>query len=209
MNVGIAFGECFIAECLSYQLKIMNPEMVVAIQTGSGAKLMAYLNQEPNPPNLLFMDVRLTDTDAYVLAPVLHDQWRQMRIVILAHISGAYCVQRMLQLGCASYLTFNVAIAEIQHCFRTVFAQDFYIPNNAGEAIRQSFTRSNDPVPEISKSERAFLKLLCLGRTYSQIAEELFISKRTVDGYRDQLFSMFQLHHKVSLIRFAFQNGLF
>jgi DNA-binding NarL/FixJ family response regulator len=54
----------------------------------------------------------------------------------------------------------------------------------------------------------AFIKLACSEKTYSEIAKEMFLSERTIDGYRDTLFKKLNVTTRVGLVMYAIKNGL-
>jgi len=61
---------------------------------------------------------------------------------------------------------------------------------------------------KLSEREIQFLKLACSEKTYQQIAAELFVSVRTVDGYREALFEKLQVSSRVGMVMYAIKNGL-
>ena len=61
---------------------------------------------------------------------------------------------------------------------------------------------------KLSERELAFLKLACTEKTYFEIAKEMFVSERTVDGYRDALFKKLNIGTRVGLAMYAVKNGI-
>jgi DNA-binding NarL/FixJ family response regulator len=61
---------------------------------------------------------------------------------------------------------------------------------------------------KLSERETAFLKLACTELTYKEIADQLFVSVRTVEGYRDTLCEKLNLKTRVGLAMYAIKNGL-
>jgi DNA-binding NarL/FixJ family response regulator len=59
----------------------------------------------------------------------------------------------------------------------------------------------------LSDRELQFLKLSCSEKTYKEIAAEMFVSERTVDGYREALFKKLNLTSRVGLVMYAIKNG--
>ena len=76
---------------------------------------------------------------------------------------------------------------------RSVMHQDKYGP--------AAMTQLND-------REIAFLQLACTEMTYTEIAKVMFVSPRTIDGYRDALFEKFSIKSRTGLVLFAIKNGL-
>ena len=61
---------------------------------------------------------------------------------------------------------------------------------------------------KLNDREIAFLKLVCSEYTYKEIAEKMFVSTRTVDGYRDSVFEKLEVKSRVGLVMFAIKNGV-
>ena len=60
----------------------------------------------------------------------------------------------------------------------------------------------------LNQREIEFLKLVCTELTYKEIAEKMFLSARTIDGYRDTLFEKLSLKSRVGLAIYAIRNGI-
>ena len=61
----------------------------------------------------------------------------------------------------------------------------------------------------LSSNELRFLKLACTERTYKEIAEEMNLSPKTIDGYRDTLFKKMGIKSRTGLVIYAVKNGYF
>ena len=61
----------------------------------------------------------------------------------------------------------------------------------------------------LSANELQFLKLACTERTYKEIAEEMNLSPKTIDGYRDTLFKKIGIKSRTGLVVYAVKNGYF
>ena len=77
-----------------------------------------------------------------------------------------------------------------------------------------NYVKGEDPGPntgiisDLSDREVHFLKLACTEMTYKEIAGEMELSPRTVEGYRDELFKKLEVQSRVGLVLFAIKNGL-
>lgn len=68
--------------------------------------------------------------------------------------------------------------------------------------------QTSDGAVELSERELAFLRLACSEKTYFAIAREMYVSERTVDGYRDALFRKLNVVSRVGLVMYAVRNGI-
>jgi len=60
----------------------------------------------------------------------------------------------------------------------------------------------------VSNREQEFLKLACTEMTYKEIAGRMFLSARTIDGYRDSLFAKLAVKSRVGLVLYAIKHGI-
>ncbi|HEY4209299.1 MAG TPA: LuxR C-terminal-related transcriptional regulator [Puia sp.] len=60
----------------------------------------------------------------------------------------------------------------------------------------------------LNDREVEFLKLACTECTYKEIAEQMYLSPRTIDGYRDTLFEKLNVKTRVGLVLYALRNGI-
>ena len=60
----------------------------------------------------------------------------------------------------------------------------------------------------LNERELEFLKLVCTESTYKEIAEQMYLSPRTIDGYRDTLFEKLSVKTRVGLVLYAIRNGI-
>ena len=67
---------------------------------------------------------------------------------------------------------------------------------------------AGNPLSVLNERELEFLQLACTEMTYKEIASKMYLSPRTIDGYRDSLFDKLQLRTRVGLVTFAIRNGL-
>ncbi|MFM2326663.1 MAG: hypothetical protein RIR31_865, partial [Bacteroidota bacterium] len=77
-------------------------------------------------------------------------------------------------------------------------------------AINKIEDAGNDvnTVNSLNERETDFLKYACTELTYKEIADKMFVSPRTIDGYRDSLFEKLHVKTRVGLVMFAIKNGI-
>ena len=63
------------------------------------------------------------------------------------------------------------------------------------------------PIDTLSQREKEFIQLCCSELTYKEIADRMHVSQRTVDGYRESVFSKLDLKSRTGIVLFAFQQG--
>ena len=89
----------------------------------------------------------------------------------------------------------------------------YYLEMVTGRLIRTINQLDDDEKPskglvQLSDRELEFLKLVCSELTYKEIAGKMFLSPRTIDGYRDALFEKLNIKTMVGLVMYTIKNGI-
>ncbi|MFA6060109.1 MAG: helix-turn-helix transcriptional regulator [Taibaiella sp.] len=72
----------------------------------------------------------------------------------------------------------------------------------------KGMTGSADLMKKLTPRELTFLQPACSDKSYQQIADEMSVSLRTVDGYRDALFRRFQVYSRVGMVLYGLRNDI-
>jgi DNA-binding NarL/FixJ family response regulator len=125
-----------------------------------------------------------------------------------------HAIIRMLRNGARGFILKDIDPKEFKQALNTLLQTGYYYSglvsgkiihaiNNMDKASEtmQVLSKLNDP-------EIRFLKLACTELTYKEIASEMKVTPRTVDGYREELFQKLSVHSRVGLVLFAIRNGL-
>jgi DNA-binding CsgD family transcriptional regulator len=76
--------------------------------------------------------------------------------------------------------------------------------NNQFEEDQELFKKKT----ELTERETEFLKRVCSDLSYKQIADIMFLSPRTIDGYRDALFQKLNVSTRIGLVLYAIRNDI-
>jgi DNA-binding NarL/FixJ family response regulator len=121
---------------------------------------------------------------------------------------------RMLKNGVKGYILKDSDPAELKMALESVIRKGFYYSETVtGKLIRTLNTL--DTIDNrvrhmfaLNERELEFLKLACTECTYKEIAEQMYLSPRTIDGYRDTLFEKLSVKTRVGLVLYAIRNGI-
>ena len=103
---------------------------------------------------------------------------------------------------------------ELKLAFKEVLEKGYYYNEIVSRKLLQSINelvnerKDKTGYRNISEKELQFLKLACSEKTYREIAAEMYLSERTIDGYRETLFKKFNTASRVGLVIYAIKNGL-
>lgn len=104
--------------------------------------------------------------------------------------------------------------ADLKRALESILNQGIYY----SETVAGRFVRTHNASPDtaqrgrrlvnLNEREVDFLKKVCTEMTYKEIAEQMCLSPRTIDGYRDTLFEKLKVKTRVGLVLYAIRNGV-
>jgi DNA-binding NarL/FixJ family response regulator len=150
------------------------------------------------------------------LTEVLQKKYPTVKVIILSAYDQERFVHKMVEAGAAGYLFKNCDIEEVLLAINTTFKSGFYFNDAVLSAMRNGAKYKGGPLRnianvaiELSDREQEVLHLICKEFTNPEIAAQLHISPRTVDGHRNNLLAKTGSRNTAGLVLFAVSNNLF
>jgi DNA-binding NarL/FixJ family response regulator len=158
-------------------------------------------------PDIVLLDINMPLMDGIVTAKWLRSNYPAIHIIVLSMFEDAEKVLAMIKLGVRGYLLKDAEPYEFEQALSNVSQNEVYFPQFVTRHLISNFNKPIDNV-KLNNREIEFLKLSGTELTYKEIADQMCISVRTVDGYRDQLFEKLQIKSRVGLVLYAIKNKL-
>lgn len=130
-------------------------------------------------------------------------------LMLSMHSEEQYAV-RVLKAGASGFLNKQSATDELLIAVHKVLSGRKYITSSLAEKLADSL-RENDEKPtheHLSDREMQVLQLIAIGKTVSEIAEEISLSVNTISTYRTRILEKMNLHNSAELMRYALDNNL-
>ena len=165
-------------------------------------------------PHLVLLDINMPEMDGYETCLWLKENYPEIKVLALSMYDNENAVIRMFKAGAKGYILKDCDPAELKAALHDVITKGFYYSEMVtGKLIHTINTldekdSSAKSVIKLNDREINFLKLVCTELTYKEIAEKMFLSPRTIDGYRDDLFLKLNLKTRVGLVMYAIKNGI-
>jgi len=178
----------------------------VLFEAANGDELMRKIKPELTP-DIVLLDINMPVMDGVHTAKWLKDAHPKMQIIVLSMSDDPDKVLTMLRMGVKGYLLKDAEPREVEQALQKVSRNEVYYPDFVTRLLVNSM---NHPPghDKLNIREIEFLKLASTELTYKEIADQMRISVRTVDGYRDQLFEKLQVKSRVGLVLYAIKNKL-
>ncbi len=158
-------------------------------------------------PDVLLLDIQLQDQTGDELMPTLSKEYPNMMVIALTNIEHEYYIKSMLQNGLMGYVlkTSNeiILLEAIQSVTR---GQQYFDP-----AIRKTVAQSQSSINRslsITQREREILELITQDLTSQEIADKIFVNKKTVEAHRLHLLQKLGVKTSASLVKKAIDLGL-
>ena len=119
-------------------------------------------------------------------------------------------ILKMLRNGANGYLLKDIHPEKLKVALNEVIEKGYYHSDKVAETLLHSLQPKNEVKEHFLKdNEITFLKFACTEMTYKEIAEEMNLSPKTIDGYRNDLFRSLNIKNRVGLVIYALKNNLF
>jgi len=123
-------------------------------------------------------------------------------------------VIRMMKNGAKGYVLKDIEPVEFRRALDSLISKGYYYSELITGKLIHAVNHLDEPeqpvrsIIMLNDRETEFLKLACTEMTYKEIAEKMFLSARTIDGYRDSLFEKLNVKSRVGLVMYAIKNGI-
>ena len=158
-------------------------------------------------PDILVCDYNLPDESGLSLIQKAKRLYPSLKIIVLSMHSEPYLVKEILKEGVKGYILKKDTQEELLTALDVVHAGRMYFSNEINTILMNSL---NEPSENklLTPRELEILQLIAEECTNKEISEKLFISERTVETHRKNIFRKTKTNSLVGLIKFAYANNL-
>ncbi len=193
-------------------LKILldaNPDFTVIGEAENGKVFIE--NLEKNIPDIVLMDISMPEMDGVEATQIAVEKFPDIKIIALSMFGEEDYYYKMINAGAKGFLLKNSEINEVVEAVNQVMSGNSYFSQELLYNVIKNFKPHKEHVIEeasLSKRELQVLEEICKGLSNQEIADILFISKRTVDKHRANLLSKTNSKNTANLIMYAIKNKL-
>jgi two-component system response regulator NreC len=157
-------------------------------------------------PKVLVLDLNMPGGSSLEAIPILREESPDTQIVVLTMQQEPAFAREALGAGALGYVLKEAADDELVEAVRNAAAGERYLNPKLGARI------ASEPPPgppdNLSQREVDVLRLIALGHTNAEIAEQLFLSVRTVETHRSHIQQKLRLSTRAELVDYALKRGL-
>jgi DNA-binding NarL/FixJ family response regulator len=201
INVHITDDHAMVVELL---IPVINASGIARV-TGSSFKLSECRKALTlNRPDVLLLDINMTDGDGIIFCSEMHKMYPEMKIIGLTGRDEYSSVMLMLKNGASGYILKSEAVSEVLEAINAVMRGETYISSRIEQIMRKTTQSSVSLTPR----ERQVLQLVAKGMSNPQIVEQLGIGLATVHSFRKKLNLKLNASNPVELVVNARKKGL-
>ena len=176
----------------------------VVAEAGDADTALRYVRG--HKPTVLILDLNMPGRSSLEAIPDIRKASPQTEIVVLTMQNEPAFARKALQAGVRGYVLKEAADSELVQAVRSAAAGDTYLqPALGARLVAEPEARRGD---ELSDREREVLRLIALGHTNAEIAEQLYLSIRTVESHRAHIQQKLRLSSRAELVHYALEHGM-
>ena len=186
------------------------PDLEVVAEAEDGADAVEKALAED--VHLAILDVSMPRKTGIQAAAELHKRRPELRVVMLSMHDSEQFLFESLKAGASGYVLKSAADTDIVDAVRAAMRGDSYLYPSAVTAIVRDYVdrggRGEEPFDVLTPRELEVLKLIAEAHTSKEIAEQLWISVKTVERHRQNILDKLGMRDRVELTRYAIRRGL-
>jgi DNA-binding NarL/FixJ family response regulator len=165
-------------------------------------------------PDIVLMDINMPVMDGFETTLWLTKNHPDVKVIALSMYDSESNIIRMIHNGARGYVLKYAEADELINAINTIAKSGFYYSDLVNYKLVNSILSSNLPKEQkteeaiITDKEITFLKLCCTEMTFKEIAEEMNLSPKTIDRYREILFEKLNINSRIGLAMYAVKNKL-
>lgn len=194
---------------------ILNKEadMQVLCKCYTGPEVIESL--KTTKPDIILLDINLPGLTGLEVSKKVLTDYPEIKILAISMFNEESFVTEILNNGAQGYILKNTGIEELLTAIRTIHSGKTYFSKDVTNTIMKSLMKkrmeskgSTKLIPKISRREKEVLKLIMEEFTTQEIANELFISLKTVESHRSSLLNKLNARNTAGLVRITMENKL-
>ena len=163
--------------------------------------------------DIVLMDIQMPKMNGIELTELLLKRNPDQKIIILTMFGDVAYIKKLLQLGVMGYILKDIGKTELYNALEIVFSGGQYYSKEVTEVmmnkLRGGSPKSFNVITDLTEREKEILHLILKQKGNQEIADELFISPRTVEAHKRNMLTKTNSKNLAGLVIFALENQIF
>lgn len=182
----------------------------VIYTAGGGEEFLALLEKTEKLPDVIVLDLKMKGISGIEVTEILKTSYPSIKVIVVSSHYSKTFMGFMLKTGAVAFAPKGISPVTLVEMIREVHARGFYFMEGQVEMISEQIS-GKSPRPDmqentLSERETEILKLICQQKTAKEIGDQLFITQRTVEGHKNNLFVKTGAKNIAGLVIYALQH---
>lgn len=178
----------------------------------SGKELVERLQFEPLKPQLILMDICRPHMNGIETTLYIKKKYPEIKVIALTANDNNDSIIGMLKAGAKGYILKDTDTAMFEKTLKKIVQNGSYFNEKITSTLINSILNEDkkhvDNV-QLKKQEEEFIRYACSELTYKEIANRMYRSPKTIDGYRNDLFEKLNIKNRTGLVLYAIKHKIF
>lgn len=186
-----------------------NFEVIYTCQNGN--ELVEKLQLETIKPHIILMDISMPQMNGIETTQFVKNNYPEIHVIALTAIENCDSIKKMLKAGAVGYLLKGMETHLFEKALNEVIENKKCYSRKVVNVLVDSITNTDKQMKRIvlKKQEKEFMTYACSELTYKEIANRMYRSPKTIDGYRNDLFDKLNIKNRTGLVLYAIKNKIF
>ncbi|ALM47490.1 phosphoglyceromutase [Flavobacterium psychrophilum] len=212
ITIAITDDDALIVSLLQGYLQSIE-DLTVQLTANSGEELLASLASADTLPDIILLDLKMAGMDGIEVTQNLKEIYPDIKVIVISSNYQKLFMGFMLKTGVSAFLPKGISPVELVDIIRTVYKQGYFFKEDQMAVLREQIpAKAPKPVLQdeelLSEREKDVLKLICQQKTAKEIGDVLFITQRTAEGHKNNLFVKTGAKNIAGLVIYAIQQGV-
>ncbi len=193
-------------------VEMLEDNIEILFEADNGLEMQQKLDAA-NLPDIILMDINMPGMDGFESVTWLKKIYPAIKVLVISMIEQEESVIKMLKLGVKGYLGKDVEPQELNNAITAIRSKGFYYTDFiTGKLVHTIQTEAENLLAEskinLNEKEKIFMLLVCTELNFNEIAKEMFMSPRTIEGYKYAMMQKTDTKSRVGLALYAVKHGL-
>lgn len=175
----------------------------------NGVDLITKLHGGSAQPNIVLMDINMPGLNGIETTRLLKKQYPAINVIVLSKEGNEDTMVQMFNAGACGYLLKDIEKESFEIALNEVASNGCYYTKAISRILIKLLNNNKQTKIDLKDRELDFIKHACSEMTYKEIAEKMFLSPKTIDGYRSHLFQKLHIRNRTGLVLYAIKNNIF
>lgn len=188
-----------------------NSNFEVIMNCFNGQDFLDQLRITKVHPDVILMDINMPIKNGIETTEEITKEFPNLKVIALTMEDNESTIIKMLRAGAKGYLLKDMSPDILFDAIDIVHKKGIFYTDLVTQSLLKIKTEEkfmNELYETLKERELEFIKLACSELTYREIADQMFLSPRTIDGYRDSVFVKLNVKTRVGIVLFAIKNNL-